>query len=163
MKYRAVLVFMVLALGLPDAMSADQAPASEKRTPRPQTTKPATNVSGTWSLVATFKGPPGLPDGGFRATVALKQRVIDSLKPGPLDGYFTLQNGNGGAFMGIVDDKQVAFTAVFKSSERPGVTTIYDFTGTLDGEKTIKGHVVSVATGPGTYMRGEGPYVATRR
>jgi hypothetical protein len=40
---------------------------------------------------------------------------------------------------------------------------IADFTGTLDGEKTIKGYVRSVSTGPGTYMRGEGPYVATRR
>ena len=36
-------------------------------------------------------------------------------------------------------------------------------TGTLDGERTIKGHVTSVSTGPGTYLRGEGPFVATRR
>ena len=65
--------------------------------------------------------------------------------------------------MGIVSDKGVTFTTVLKNPDRPSVTQIADFTGTLDGEKTIKGHVVSVATGPGTYMRGEGPYVATRR
>ena len=55
------------------------------------------------------------------------------------------------------------FTTVFKDPDRPGVTRIADFTGTIDGERTIKGHVISVSTGPGTYMRGEGPYVATRR
>src|SRR5438045_1420923 len=112
-KYRAVLVFIVFALGLPDATPADQAPASERRGPVPQTKKPATDVSGTWSLVATFKGPPGAPDGGFRATVTLKQRDFG------LDGYVTFQSGNGGAFKGVVNDKAVMFTAVFKNPERP--------------------------------------------
>ena len=157
LKYRAVLVFIVFALGLPDAMVADQAPASERRAPALRTKRPATDVSGTWFLDATFKGPPGAPDGGFRATVTLKQRDI------MLDGYLTLPSGNGGAFTGVVNDKAVTFTTVFKNPERPGVMDIADFTGTLDGEKTIKGYVRSVSTGPGTYMRGEVPYVATRR
>ncbi len=157
MKYRAVLVFIVFASGLPHATRADQAPALEKRAPLPQTKKLATDVSGTWSLVATFKAPPGAPDGGFRATVTLKQRDVG------LDGYLTYQNGDGGAFRGVVIDQAVMFTAIFKNPERPGVTNIADFTGTLDGEKAIKGHVTSVATGPGTYVRGEGPFVATRR
>jgi hypothetical protein len=143
---RTVLLFTVFALGLPDPMRGAQ--------PKP----PAIDVSGTWALVATFKGPPGAPDGGFRATITLKQRGA------ALDGHLALQNGNGEAFTGVVMDKAVTFTAIFKSSERPGVTHIYDFTGgTLDGERTLKGHVTSVSTGPGTYMRGEGPYVATRR
>jgi hypothetical protein len=144
--YRTVLVFLVFALGLPDTMGAAQ--------PK----QPAIDVSGTWALVATFKGPPGLPDGGFRATITLKQRGA------VLDGHLAHQNGNGGAFTGVVIDKTVTFTAIFKSSERPGVTHIADFTGgTLDGERTLRGHVTNVSTGPGTYMRGEGPYVATRR
>jgi hypothetical protein len=146
-KCRAVLVVVVFALALPDAMRADQ----------PQ--EPAVDVSGTWTLVATHKGPPGLPDGvSFRATVTLKQRGAG------LDGHLAHQNGNGGAFTGVVIGKTVTFTAIVKSSELPGVTHIFDFTGgTLDGERTLKGHVKSVSTGPGTYMRGEGPYVATRR
>jgi hypothetical protein len=156
-KYRAVLVFIVFAFGLPDATPADQAPAFQKRAPVPEAKKPATDVSGTWALVATFKGPPGAPDGGFRATVTLKQRDV------ALDGYLTYPNGEGGAFTGAVIDQAVTFTAVFKNPERPGVTNITDFTGTLDGEKAMKGHVTSVATGPGTYRRGEGPFVATRR
>ena len=165
MKYCAVLVFMVFALGLPVAMRADQAPASEKRAPVPQAKKPATDVSGTWSLIATSKGPPGLPDGVlFRATVTLKQRdMMEESKPALLDGYVTFQDGSEGAFLGVVSDKSVTFTTVLKRPGRPGVTNIADFTGTLDGEKTIKGHVTSVSTGPGTYMRGEGSYVATRR
>jgi hypothetical protein len=142
---RAVLVFFVFALGLPDVMRAAQ--------PK----KPAADVSGTWSVVATFKGPPGAPDGGVRATIAFKQR--DSI----LDGYVTFQSGSGGVFTGVMNDKAVTFTSVYKNPDRPGVTNIADFTGTLDGEKTIKGHVTMVSTGPGTYMRGEGPYVATRR
>jgi hypothetical protein len=149
---RAVLVFIVFALALPDPMRAAQ--------PK----KPAIDVSGTWALVATFKGPPGAPEGGFRATVTLKQRnVMEESKPAPLDGYVTFQGGRGGAFTGVVNDKAVTFTTVFKDPERPGVTNIADFSGTLDGERTIKGHVTQVSTGPGTYMRGEGPYVATRR
>ncbi len=156
-KYRAVVVFTVFALGLPDATPADQAPALEKRAPVPQAKKLATDVSGTWSLVATFKGPPGAPDGGFRATVTLKQRDVS------LDGHLTYQNGDGGAFKGLLIDQAVMFTAVFKNPELPGVMNIADFTGTLDGERTIKGHVTSVATGPGTYTRGAGPFVATRR
>jgi hypothetical protein len=155
--HRAVLVLVVLALGLPNATAADQAPTSEKRATVPQAKKPAADVSGTWSLVATFKGPPGAPDGGFHATVTLKQRGM------LLEGHFTLPSGNGGAFTGIVNDKAITFTTVFKNAERPGVTDIADFTGTIDGDKTIKGYVTSVSTGPGTYMRGEGPYVATRR
>src|SRR5688572_12513725 len=103
---------------------------------QPKTTVP--DISGPWAVVVTFPGPPGMPDGGFRATVTLKRQVPDPLKPGPLDGYFTLQNGDGGAFKGIVNDKKVTFTAVYKNSERPGVTHIYDFTGTFDGENTIK-------------------------
>jgi hypothetical protein len=128
---------------------------------QPKTTVPG--ISGTWAVVVTFPGPPGMPDGGFRATVTLKQHVLDPLKPGPLDGYFTLQNGDGVAFKGIVNDKKVMFTTVSRSSERPGVTRFNDFIGTLDGENTIKGQMISVETGPGTYMRGEGPFVATRR
>jgi hypothetical protein len=145
--YRAVLVLIVFALGLPDPMRAAQPKA------------PAIDVSGTWSLIATHKGPPGMPDGvSFRATITLKQRGAG------LDGHLAHQNGNSGAFTGVVIDKTVTFTAIVKSSERPGVTQILDFTGgTLDGERTLKGHVKSVSTGPGTYMRGEGPYVATRR
>jgi hypothetical protein len=143
---RAVLVLIVFALGLPDPMRAAQ--------PKP----PAIDVSGTWALVATFKGPPGAPDGGFRATITLKQRGAG------LDGHLAHQNGDGGAFTGVVIDKAVTFTAIFKSSDHPGVTNIADFTaGTLDGERTLKGHVSMVSTGPGTYMPGEGPYVATRR
>lgn len=122
-----------------------------------QPKKPATDVSGTWSVVATFKGPPGAPAGGVRATITFKQR--DSI----LDGAVTFQDGNGGAFAGVMDDKAVTFTSVYKNPDRPGVTSVADFTGTLDGEKTIKGHVTMVSTGPGTYLRGEGPYVATRR
>jgi hypothetical protein len=146
-NYRAALVCIVLALGLPDLMRAAQPKA------------PAIDVSGTWSLIATHKGPPGMPDGvSFRATIALKQTG------GRLDGHLAHQNGNSAAFTGVVIDKTVTFTAIVKSSEPPGITHILDFTGgTLDGEKTLKGHVKSVSTGPGTYMRGEGPYVATRR
>lgn len=146
-KYRAVLVVIVFALWLPETMRAAQPKA------------PAIDVSGTWALVATHKGPPGMPDGvSFRATITLKQRGT------MLDGHLAHQNGNEGAFTGVVIDKAVMFTAMIKSSERPGVTHILDFTGgTLDGERTLKGFVKSVSTGPGTYMRGEGPYVATRR
>ena len=157
MKYRAVLVVVVFALRLPNATGAAQAPVLEKRAPVREAKKLATDVSGTWSLVATFKGPPGLPDGGFRATVTLKQHDVG------LDGYVTYQNGDGGAFKGVVNDQAVTFTAVIKNPELPGVMNITDFSGTLDGEKAIKGHVISVATGPNTYMRGEGPFVATRR
>jgi hypothetical protein len=142
---RAVLVLFVFALGLPDAMRAAQ--------PR----KPAADLSGTWSVVATFKGPPGAPDGGIRATITFKQR--DSI----LDGAVTFQGGSGGMFTGVVDDKAVTFTSVYKDPNRPSVNNVADFTGTIDGERTIKGHVTMVSTGPGTYMRGEGPYVATRR
>ena len=164
-RCRAVLVCIVFALGLSDVMRADQAPASEKRAPAPQTRKLATNVSGTWSLIATSKGPPGMPDGVmFRATVTFKQsNVIEESKPVPLDGHFMRQDGNGGAFMGLVNGKAVIFTTVLKNPNRPGVTEFIDFVGTLDADGTIKGHVLSVSTGPGTYMRGEGPYVATRR
>ena len=153
MKHRAVLVVIVFALALPDAMRAAQ------------TKKPAADLSGTWSLIATSKGPPGMPDGVmFRATVTFKQsNVIEESKPVPLDGHFMRQDGNGGAFMGLVNGKAVIFTTVLKNPNRPGVTEFIDFTGTLDGDGTIKGHVLSVSTGPGTYMRGEGPYVATRR
>jgi hypothetical protein len=151
--YRAVLVLIVFALGLPDAMLADQ------------TKKSATAVSGTWSLIATSKGPPGMPDGVlFRATLTLEQRdVIEEAKPVPLDGYVTFQDGSAGAFMGIVSGKAVTFTTVLKNPGRPGVTNIADFIGTLDGDGTIKGRVTAISTGPGTYLRGEGPYVATRR
>ena len=142
---RAVLVFLVFAVGLPDTMGAAQ--------PK----KPAADLSGTWSVVATFKGPPGAPDGGVRATITFKQR--DSI----LDGAVTFQGGRGGLFTGVVDDKAVTFTSVYKDSNRPGVNSVADFTGTIDGERTIKGHMTMVSTGPGTYMRGEGPYVATRR
>jgi hypothetical protein len=142
---RAVLVFLVFALGLPDPMRAAQ--------PK----KPAADLSGTWSVVATFKGPPGAPDGGVRATITFKQS--DSI----LNGSVTFQGGRGGVFTGVVDDKVVTFTSVYKDPDRPGVTSVADFTGTIDGERTIKGHVTMVSTGPGTYMRGEGPYVATRR
>jgi hypothetical protein len=144
-RYRAVLLFTVFALWLPDTMRAAQ--------PK----QPAIDVSGTWALVATFKGPPGLPDGGFRATVTFKQR------DGRLDGVVTFQNGTDASFTGVAIDKAVTFTTIYKSPERPGVTSVADFTGTLDGEKTIKGHVTMVSMGPGTYMRGDGPYVATRR
>jgi hypothetical protein len=152
MTHRAVPLFLVFALGLPDAMLADQ--------PR----KPATNLSGTWSLIATHKGPPGLPDGvSFRATVTFKQGdVIEESKPVPLDGYVTFQDKSEGAFMGIASNKAVTFTTVLKNPNRPSVTQIADFTGTIDGG-TIKGHVTRISTGPGTYMRGEGPFVATRR
>lgn len=143
-----------------DGRASAQSPA-QHRTATAKTTVP--DISGTWAVVVTFPGPPGMPDGGFRATVTLKQHVLDPLKPGPLDGYFTRQDGNGGAFMGIVNDKKVTFTTVLKSSEHRGVTHFTDFTGTYDGENTIKGHVINVSTGPGTYMRGEGPFVATRR
>jgi hypothetical protein len=144
---RTVLLVTVFALGLPNPMGAAQ--------PKP----PAIDVSGTWALVATSKGPPGMPDGVlFRATITLKQQG------GVLNGHLAHQNGNGAAFTGVVIDKTVTFTAIVKSAERPGVTHIIDFTGgTLDGEKTLKGRVTQVSTGPGTYMRGEGPYVATRR
>jgi hypothetical protein len=150
-RYRAVLVLLMFTLGLPDAMRADQ-------------TKKV-NLSGTWSLIATSKGPPGAPDGVlFRATVTLKQRdVMEESKPVPLDGYVTFQDDSAGAFMGIVNDKTVTFTTVLKNPGRPGVTNIADFTGTLDGDGAIKGRVTSISTGPGTYMRGEGPFVATRR
>ena len=144
-NYRTVLLFTVFALGLPDSMRAAQP-------------KPAIDVSGTWALVVTFKGPPGLPDGGFRGTITLKQRGA------LLDGHLAQQGGIGGAFTGVVIDKTVTFTAIYKSAERPGVTHVADFTGgTLDGERTLKGHVTNVSAGPGTYMRGEGTYVATRR
>jgi hypothetical protein len=138
----------------------------EAHSPQGKTTLPKTavaDISGKWAVVVTFPGPPGMPDGGFRATVTLKQHALDPLKPGPLDGYFTLQNGNGGAFKGIVNNKKVTFTAVFKSAERPGVTVFNDFIGTLEDANTIKGHMISVSTGPDTYMRGEGPFVAARR
>jgi hypothetical protein len=131
---------------------------------QPKTTMP--DISGTWAVVVTFPGPPGMPDGGFRATVTFKQRAMlpdGAGKPQPLDGYYAHQNGNSGPFMGIVNDKKVMFTTIVKSSEHPGVTHFTDFTGTYDGEKTIKGHVINVSTGPGTYMRGEGPFVATRK
>ena len=151
--YRAVLVFIAFAFALPDAMLADQ------------TKTLATDVSGTWSLIATSKGPPGMPDGVmFRASVTFKVRnVIEESKPVPLDGHFMRQDGNGGAFMGLVNGKSVIFTTVLKSPNRPGVTEFIDFVGTLDGDGTIKGRVLSVSTGPGTYLRGEGPFVATRR
>ena len=145
MTYRAVLLFIVFALGLPDAMRAAQ--------PK----KPAADLSGTWSVVATFKGPPGAPDGGVRATITFKQR--ESI----LDGSVTFQGGRAGVFTGVVDDKAVTFTSVYKDPNRPGVNNVADFTGTIDGERTIKGHVTMISTGPGNYMRGEGPYVATRR
>jgi hypothetical protein len=143
-----------------DGRAFAQSPA-QQRTATAKTTVP--DISGSWAVVVTFPGRAGMPDGGFRATVTLKQHLLDPLKPGPLDGYFTYQNGNGGAFKGIVNDKKVTFTTVLKSSDRPGVTVFNDFIGTFDGENTIKGHMISVDTGPSTYMRGEGPFVATRR
>ena len=72
MTCRAVLIFIVFALGLPDTMRAAQ--------PR----KPATDLSGTWSVVATFKGPPGAPDGGVRATITFKQRDVTENQTGPV-------------------------------------------------------------------------------
>jgi hypothetical protein len=154
MTYRAVVLCVLLTSGLLAPLHAGQ--SAVQKAPGPQ--KPAANLSGTWAIVATFKGPPGAPDGGFRASVTLKQRDM-----GPLDGYLTMQNGSGGAFTGVVDDRGISFTSVFKSAERPGVTTFADFTGTIDGGQTFKGRVIMVSMGPGTYMRGEGPFVATRR
>ena len=150
---RTALVLIVFALGLPDVMRADQ------------TKKPATGVSGTWSLIATHKGPPGMPDGvSFRATVTFKQGdVMEESKPVPLEGYVTFQDRSEGAFLGFASNKAVTFTTVLKNPNRPSVTQIHDFTGTIDGDGTIKGHVTHIFTGPGTYMRGEGPFVATRR
>ena len=145
MTYRAVLVCIAFVMALPDPMRAAQ--------PK----KPAADLSGTWSVVATFKGPPGAPDGGVRGTITFKQR--DSI----LDGAVTLEGNRGGVFTGVVDDKAVTFTSVYKDPNRPGVNSVADFTGILAGERTIRGHLTMVSTGPGTYMRGEGPYVATRR
>jgi hypothetical protein len=151
--YHAVLVLFVFALALPEAMRADQ------------TKKPATNVSGTWSLIATHKGPPGMPDGvSFRATVTFKLRdAMEESKPVSLDGYVTFQDRSEGAFMGFASNKAVTFTTVLKNPNRPSVTQIADFTGTLDGDGTIKGRVTSIFTGPDTYSRGDATFVATRR
>ncbi|MFA5910154.1 MAG: hypothetical protein WC815_15340 [Vicinamibacterales bacterium] len=151
--HRAALLFIVFALALPDPMRADQ------------TKKPATGVSGTWSLIATHKGPPGMPDGvSFRATVTFKLGdVMEESKPVPFDGYVTFQDRSEGAFMGFASNKAVTFTTVLKNPKRPGVTQIADFTGTLDADGTIKGHVMRISTGPGTYMRGDATFVATRR
>jgi hypothetical protein len=159
----ALAMSVALVTPITEDRRASAQSASQGKTAVPKATAP--NISGTWLLVATFKGPPGSPDGGFRATVTFKHgdTVLAAGRPRPLDGYFTHQNGNGGAFTGIVNEQAVTFTTVFKNPERTGVTNIIDFAGTLDGERTFKGHVISVSTGPGTYMRGEGPFVATRK
>jgi hypothetical protein len=156
----ALAMFVALMTGITTEFRVFAQSRPQGKTAPTKTTVPG--LSGTWSLVATFKGPPGLPDGGFRATVTFKQRNLDESKPVPLDGYLTYPNGSGGAFTGIVNNRAVTFTTVFKDPDRPGVTRVADFTGTLDGDGTIKGHVINVSTGPGTYMRGEGPFVATR-
>ena len=142
---RAAVLFVVIALSLPDLLRAAQ-PG-----------KPAADLSGTWSVAATFKGPPGAPDGGIRATITFKQS--DSI----LHGSVAFPGGRGGVFTGVVDDKTVTFTSIYRDPDRPGVMSVADFTGTIDGKSTIRGHVTMVSTGPGTYMRGQGPYVATRR
>ena len=36
------------------------------------------------------------------------------IQTSPLDGYVTFQDGSGGAFTGVVNDKAVTFTTVFK-------------------------------------------------
>ena len=163
-RRRFVLALMIVALMtvIPKDGGASAQSPPQGKTALPKTTGP--NISGTWSLIATHKGPPGMPDGvSFRATVAVNHGVMEESKPTSLDGYVTFQDRSEGAFMGIVSDKGVTFTTVLKNPDRPSVTQIADFTGTLDGEKTIKGHVIRVSTEPGTYMRGEGSFVATRR
>lgn len=158
----ALAMFVALMTVIPEDGRASAQSPPQGKTALPKTTGP--NISGTWSLIATHKVPPGMPDGvSFRATVTFKHGVMEESKPTSLDGYVTFQDRSEGAFMGIVSDKRVTFTTVLKNPNRPSVTQIADFTGTLDGEKTIKGHVLRVSTGPGTYMRGEGAFVATRR
>jgi hypothetical protein len=157
-SWSASMVLVASALVTGNGIDLVQSPKSPTPTaPVAQTKKAAVDISGTWAVKATFKGPPGMPEGGFPATVAFKQRGTE------FDGDFRAPGPSGGPFTGTLKGKALTFTVISKHPTLPGVTDRVEFTGTVVDEKTIKGHVKSSSKGPGTDLGAEGPFVATRR